>query len=188
MAEGRQCLDCGGKVYPLKKHPYCQACGPHHCTSCGVRVPSTSRTSHCTACRKAAREARFQRDRPCFGCGEIMRAGRRREYCLTCTKAEYRLRRRQLLCRPDRHCLECGILLPLGRMYNRCAACHTSRRKRQLCVRCGLSLSRNDSSYCRRCTNWINNWRRAYHLGDPIARQLGTIRPYHHWQKKNAAP
>lgn len=186
----RLCQVCGRKANGNRVLPFCDRCGPRHCYRCGVPLPKGRSNPECKAHAREAQLRQWQRPNRHCSCGTPLPAGYRNTECAPCNRQAQQLRHAYLRARSDPQCRDCGTPIP-GRSSLRCLPCDRKRRLAKPlkpCSRCGNWKAHKLSSWCPACVRMYANWRHAYHRGDPVARSLGTIRPYHHWQKKNLAP
>lgn len=209
----RACSTCRwARRYAKKKPRLCRICGRigargtqrdlcavHvrlYCSLCETHLPPGRVNHHCRACEDEHKQRLYRRaGRICAMCGEReikVHASR----CQHCLHEEYEVHRWAML-HVARPCRQCGEILPKGRRLNRCVSCqrkHNRERKRRRmaigahrCAMCAEPLKLKHDTYCPGCHQMLANWRRAWHAGNPIARQLGTVRTQRRWQEKKAA-
>jgi hypothetical protein len=186
-AAPRVCRQCQGSVHYTATRDLCKGCRRLFCSACDVRLPIGWKAVICHDCQHQRYEAKMsQPDRRCREC-------RRRpttpkgELCSECQREVYLFTRRKMLLQGERHCARCQQRLPRGRQRVICSDCHRQDKQKQgprLCARCGQRRRAPHISYCRPCYSMMQNWRYAYHKGDPVARLIKKIPPKIKWQQK----
>jgi hypothetical protein len=189
----RLCAICGRPVGNHNPRLLCPVHTKWFCARCEVPLPPARVNRYCHACEKARKEAlRARPGRRCAHCGEpegLAKNG----LCRQCRREEAEVRRWALM-HLDRPCRQCGVILPKGRERAFCAPCERQRRKQRVqiriaqgchrCAMCHEPLPAERLTYCKGCDRMLQNWRRAWHAGNPVARQLGTVQPRRRWQQR----
>jgi len=188
----RVCRVCGENVPSPTKRNLCPAHIRQYCSRCDEKLPKGRVCRWCAACDAANKERLYARGGLCSLCGKHERTPRS-TLCAHCQDAAYLAERQVRLAHPGR-CLDCQAALPPGRVSRHCTDCDRKhemwrRRDRQRrgehrCRQCGDPLRLKDQTYCKGCTTMIQNWRRAWHRGNEVARQLGTVESRRRWQRE----
>lgn len=188
----RLCRICGRMGARGTKRDLCAVHVKLYCSVCEAHMPPGRVNHRCTGCEQARKVDYWERPGArCSQCGEE-RDGNHASRCRKCVAEDYEVLRWAILHR-ERPCVHCGTVMPKGRRLNRCGPCHGKevRRRRQerqalgahRCALCAEPLGLNRDTYCGGCGQMLANWRKAWHEGNKIARQLGTVRPHRKWQE-----
>lgn len=188
----RLCRICGRMGVRGTKRPLCGVHIAWFCQVCEAPLPPGRVNRRCTECEGEKKQRLWERKgRRCAGCGE-REAKVHSCRCQHCLHEEYEVQRWALL-HLDRPCRECGAPLPRGRRLPRCGVCQRKvERRRRLerqqlgahrCAMCHDPLPLSRATYCGGCHTMIANWRKAWHAGNKVARQLGTVRTPRRWQQ-----
>ena len=193
----RVCRICGRMGAGGSKRDLCNVHLKLYCRGCEEHLPPGRVIALCTGCEQHRKQRLYAKPlRRCAQCGQRevkIHASR----CQQCIHEEYEVRRWAIreIARP---CVACGTLMPKGRRLSRCGPCYRkiqrANRKVRLaldvhrCAMCAQVLSLKQSTYCSGCLGMLQKWRKAWHEGNPIARQLGTVRSTRKWQKPHDAP
>jgi len=188
----RVCRVCGTLVLSPTRRNLCAAHIRHYCSICDEKLPKGRANRWCSACDAANKERLYARGGLCSVCGDRPRTPRS-TICARCQTAAY-LAERQVRTKHPGQCLNCRAALPAGRIRRRCTACDRKherwrrrdrrRRGEHRCRQCGDPLRLKDQTYCKGCTTMIQNWRRDWHRGNEVARQLGTVESRRRWQRE----
>lgn len=191
----RLCRICGRMGARATKRDLCAVHVKLYCRVCEEHMPPGRVLPRCTGCENAKKQRLWEKPgRLCAFCGtrEVKIHASRCQHCL---HEDYEIWRWALLY-IDRPCRQCGVTLARGRRLNYCPACEFKRERRRRaerqvlgahnCALCAEPLSLSRQTYCGGCDTLLNNWRKAWHAGNKIARQLGTVRTQRRWQEKAA--
>lgn len=189
----RLCRVCGRMGAQGSKRDLCSVHLKLYCSQCEEHMPPGRVNHRCTGCEQARKVIYWEEPgRLCSQCGQE-RDGNHASRCRKCVAEEYEVTRWALL-HLDRPCKKCGVTLARGRRLSYCPPCQKQReteRKRNLqalgahrCAMCKEELAIAQDTYCKGCASMLAAWRKAWHAGNTIARQLGTVRVQRRWQQE----
>lgn len=186
------CRVCGRVASRGSRRKLCEVHTKCFCAVCDQPKPPQRVNKNCAPCENAKKRRLYaKRGRLCGTCGEreiTVHASR----CSHCLNEDYTFWRWSLL-HMDRPCRQCGVTLARGRQVNYCSKCQRQRMKQRnreraaigahRCATCKEPLAIKHDTYCSGCSTMLANWRKAWHAGDSMAKELGTVRSRHTWQE-----
>jgi hypothetical protein len=191
----RRCRVCRTPLSRGAVRDLCMAHRGAFCSVCDQPLPAGRVLRRCRSC-EAAKKARLwaRHGRRCTRC-RVREATLHHCRCRECLREAY-LALRRALCDCERPCRDCGVMLPRGRRLERCVECQRAYRREQKikrraegrhhCAMCRTPLAVKRDTYCSGCAVMLAKWRKAWHAGNPVARQLGRVRSTRRWQEAAA--